>query len=209
MTKERTMDVMATDGTRDVTRPVQVRTRRSKKRLVFQPPRQMPRSVRSLWESASPEERAGAHARCVAVLSMWLGHQSRAQVARELELPPLRVWQLSQAALAGMLAGLLKQPRGRGREPGEPPSGEEDVRLLRKRVSELEQENRTLRDLVEILRNLPAAREQPKRPRTARKTKTSPKTAARRTSGGGKAVLGGDEGAGGTAAGEPDGPRPG
>ncbi len=134
------------------------RTRRGKKRLVFQPPRNAPSSVRGLWETASPEERSRAHTTCVAILAMWLGRKSRHQVASELSLPPLRVWQLSQSALSGMLAGLLKQPRGRGQGATMEPS-EEDPRALKKRIAELAAENSSLRDLLEVLKNLPSARE--------------------------------------------------
>lgn len=141
------------------------RTRRGRKRLVFQPPRQMPSSVRALWEWASPEEKARAHSSCVAILSMWLGRKSRHAVAQELALPPLRVWQLSQSALSGMLAGLLKQPRGRSKGNLYMQSDQEDPQALKKRVAELEAENRSLRDLVEVLRNLPSAREPAQPPR--------------------------------------------
>ena len=141
------------------------RTRRSKKRLVFQPPRLVPSSVRSLWETAGAEEKQRAHQTCVAILAMWLGRKTRTQVAEELALPPLRVWQLSQAAVAGMLAGLLKQPRGRGKKPTNTQSaGEENPRVLKKRISELEAENRALQDLLEILKNLPAATQPPLEP---------------------------------------------
>jgi hypothetical protein len=168
-----------------------VRTRRGKKRLVFQPPRQVPSSVRLLWESAAPEERTRAHATCVAILSMWLGRKTRQQVAQELELPPLRVWQLSQAGLSGMLAGLLKQPRGRGKGLSME-SNDEDPRVLKKRISELEAENRSLRDLVEVLKTLPSAREQPaSRPRKKPETKTHARKAE---------VQRGVEGPGGTPA---------
>ena len=159
---EATMQTMQTTTTTIEPRP---RTRRGKKRLVFQPPRQMQRSVRVLWETATPEEKARAHRSCVAILSMWLGRKTRAMVAQELELPPLRVWQLSQAALAGMLAGLLKQPRGRGKGLISMQSDQEDPRALKRRIAELEAENRSLRDLVEVLRNLPSAREPAQPPR--------------------------------------------
>lgn len=87
------------------------------------------------------------------------------QVAKELELPPLRVWQLSQAAVSGMLAGLLKQPRGRGKSQTTMQSaGEEDPRALKKRISELEAENRALKDLLEVLKNLPTVVERPAQP---------------------------------------------
>lgn len=156
------------------------RTRRSRKRLVFQPPRNVPRSVRSLWDEASAEERTRAHETCVSILSMWLGQKSRTEVAAELALPPLRVWQLSQAAVSGMLAGLLKQPRVRGR----PMEASEDERKLKERLAELEEENRSLRALVEVLRNLPPAREPrleraSSKPKSEAKAKPAPKARAK------------------------------
>lgn len=172
------------------------RTRRGRKRLVFQPPRQMPPPVRALWEWASPEEKARAHSSCVAILSLWLGRKSRTQVAQELELPPLRVWQMSQSALAGMLAGLLKQPRGGKKGPSEP--SEEDPRLLRKRIEKLEQENETLRTLVEVLKTLPYSRETPApRPRAKKEKPQESKRGRKRQP---SEVRHGDEAAGGTAA---------
>ena len=172
------------------------RTRRGKKRLVFQPPRQMPAPVRVLWETANPEEKARAHRSCVAILSMWLGKKTRAAVAEDLELPPLRVWQLSQSALSGMLAGLLKQPRGRSKGPIEP--NEEDPRLLKKRIEQLEQENETLRTLVEVLKTLPSAREAPaSRPADKKKKPQEKKSVRKRQP---TEVRRRDEAAGGTAA---------
>lgn len=158
------------------------RTRRSRKRLVFQPPRNVPRSVRSLWDEASAEERTRAHETCVSILSMWLGQKSRTEVATELALPPLRVWQLSQAAVSGMLAGLLKQPRVRVR--GRPMEASEDERVLKERLAELEEENRSLRALVEVLRNLPPAREPrleraSSKPKSEAKAKPAPKARAK------------------------------
>lgn len=158
------------------------RTRRSRKRLVFQPPRNVPRPVRGLWEEASSEERSRAHETCVSILSMWLGQKTRAEVAAELALPPLRVWQLSQAAVSGMLAGLLKQPRVRQR--GRPMEASEDERALRERLAELEEENRSLRALVEVLRNLPPAREPrleraSSKPKSEAKAKPAPKARAK------------------------------
>ena len=176
------------------------RTRRGKKRLVFQPPRQVPSSVRGLWEGAAQEERTKAHSTCVAILSMWLGRKSRAQVASELSLPSLRVWQLSQAALAGMLAGLLKQPRGRGKGPTTMQSGEEDPRALKKRISELEAENRALKELLEILKNLPAVMERPAH--SSPKKEVAGKHRGKRT-----AVQRGREAGGGKAP-EPEGEAP-
>ncbi len=166
------------------------RTRRGRKRLVFQPPRQVARSVRSLWEGASEEERVKAHATSVEILSMWLGRKSRHQVAEALSLPPLRVWQLSQQALSGMLAGLLKQPRGRS-QGATMESSEEDPRVLRKRIAELLAENRALKELLDVLKDLPSARAPAPRPRTEK-----PKEDRR----GRKEVRRGSEDAGGTDA---------
>lgn len=174
-------EAIATTELTSFPRPVS-RTRRSRKRLVFQPPRNVPRSVRSLWDEASAEERSRAHETCVSILSMWLGQKTRTEVAAELSLPPLRVWQLSQAAVSGMLAGLLKQPRVRPR--GRPMEASEDERALRERLAELEEENRSLRALVEVLRNLPPAREPrleraSSRPKSDAKPKAKPAPKAR------------------------------
>lgn len=171
------------------------RTRRGKKRLVFQPPRNSPSSVRGLWETASPEERSRAHTTCVAILAMWLGRKSRHQVASELSLPPLRVWQLSQAAVSGMLAGLLKQPRGHKKGLNMEPS-EEDPRVLKAKIAELEEENESLRQLVEVLKSLPAAREQ-----LARRPQPKPEAKPRAKSKGKTEVQRGPENRGGTPAG--------
>ena len=175
------------------------RTRRGKKRLVFQPPRNAPSSVRGLWETASPEERSRAHTTCVSILAMWLGRKSRQQVASELELPPLRVWQLSQAAVSGMLAGLLKQPRGHRKGLNMEPS-EEDPRVLKAKIAELEEENESLRQLVEVLKSLPAAREQ-LRERLARRPQPKPEAKPRGKSKAKTEVLRGPEGRSGTPAG--------
>jgi hypothetical protein len=73
-----------------------------------------------------------------------------------LELPALRVWQLSQSALSGMLAGLLKQPRRRPRGGAMmKPDPESDPVVLRKRILQLEKELVVARKLTEILRDLP------------------------------------------------------
>ncbi len=173
------------------------RTRRGKKRLVFQPPRNGPRPVRALWEAAGPEERTRAHTTCVSILALWLGRKTRAQVAQELSLPPLRVWQLSQAALSGMLAGLLKQPRERGGSPMES-SEADDARALKERIRELEEENDSLRRLLEVIKSLPSvrgeleerARKEKAKPTASGKPKPNPKEIPR---GRKKAVQRGDE----------------
>lgn len=132
------------------------RTRRFKKRLRFQPPKPAI-AVKALWEQASAEEREKAHRTCVLMLEHWLGHKSKSEMAAALGLPPLRVWQLSQSALSGMLAGLLRQPKMRKR--GRPASAEtEELSALRKEVAALRRENESLRMVNEILKDLPLNR---------------------------------------------------
>ena len=48
------------------------RARRGKKRLVFQPPSQMPPGVQDLWNHATAEERERAHRTMVVMLEVWL-----------------------------------------------------------------------------------------------------------------------------------------
>ena len=91
------------------------RKRSGRKRSSFRVPPKPARPVRALWEQATQEEREKAHTTCMAILEYWLGKKSKEEVASGLSVTPLRVWQLSQQALSGMLAGLLKQPRTRGK----------------------------------------------------------------------------------------------
>jgi len=132
------------------------RHRTGKKRLKFAPPQNFPRGVRELWASASVEEQSLAHRACAQILSMWLGKRQREEVARELEIPSLRVWQLSQQALAGMLAGLLHQPKARRatQETTMEPK-EDDPRFLKKRIAELEKQLADQHVLVKLLASLP------------------------------------------------------
>jgi len=150
------------------------RTRRYRKRVkVGLPPRPAP-AVRELWKRASQEERVEAHRKGVLVLSMWLGRKGRSEVARELSLPPLRVWQLSQMALSGMLAGLLKQPRRwRGKEAGSM-NEEESPSRLRKRIAELERENRDLKEVLELITQMPKPEESPSTPKRTAAAGDSP-----------------------------------
>jgi hypothetical protein len=132
------------------------RPRTGKKRLKFSPPERFPRGVRELWQAASPSEQEQAHRTCVQILSMWLGKRDRQSVSSELSIPPLRVWQLSQQALSGMLAGLLRQPRAR-RRPEEMTMEEraDDPRVLKRRIAELERDLGAQRELLQLLSSLP------------------------------------------------------
>lgn len=132
------------------------RTRRSGKRLRFRPPRPaLP--VRGLWEAASEEERAKAHKTAIAILEWWMGRKSKETVASELGLTGLRVWQLSQAGLSGMLAGLLRQPRRRGRAAMRAVLDDrsQDLAALRKENAELKRRLGVAERLIVLLREIP------------------------------------------------------
>lgn len=135
----------------------QQRTRRGRKRTVFNKAPRPAWPVRGLWESAPQAEKERAHKTCMLILEYWLGKKAKSQVATELEVTGLRVWQLSQQALSGMMAGLLTQPRTRvsaevfERRTGETPA------VLKKRIVELEKELARTEDLVRVLRTAPWA----------------------------------------------------
>jgi hypothetical protein len=136
------------------------RTRRYRKRTKFQHVPKMAYPVRSLWDAATPEEREQAHHQCTALLELWLGKATKEEVQERLKLAPLRLWQLSQQALSGMVAGLLRQPKRRVPK-GEVlmPNPESDVKMLRRRNAELEKENQALKSVLALLRELPGNRE--------------------------------------------------
>lgn len=138
--------------------PETKRTRRFRKRTFKRlPPPAL--AVKPLWEQASEEEKRRAHQQCTTILQLWLGRITKDQAMAELELPALRLWQLSQQALSGMIAGLLKQPRTRAKGVTMPVDPENDPRILKKRIAQLERENAMLSTVNEVLRMLPANRE--------------------------------------------------
>lgn len=166
--------------------PRRQRVRTGKKRLRF---KKLPRPaypVRALWDLATPEEKERAHRQCVAILEWWLGKSSRQTIAERLELPSLRVWQLSQQALSGMLAGLLRQPKARPRR-GERllQDPKEDLPALRREIAELKKKLRVSEELNAVLRDLKATA-QPKAtapPASSKHRKPARRAAARRKTG--------------------------
>jgi hypothetical protein len=133
-------------------------------------------AVRPLWEQASEEEKKRAHLQCTTILQLWLGKITKEQAMAALELPPLRLWQLSQQAVSGMIAGLLKQPRTRlkGMPMGSDP--ENDPRVLRKRIAQLEKELACERSVNDLLQRLPWSREASTKEDSGRRPKTKSKT---------------------------------
>jgi hypothetical protein len=85
-----------------------------------------------------------------------LGKASRDEVAKELSLSAVRVWQLSQQAVCGLVVGCLRQPRYRGRPPQR--VSEEGVSELRKKIAFLERELDASKRLIELLRAMPGQR---------------------------------------------------
>ena len=157
------------------------RRRSGKKRLNFGPPQQFPRGVRELWTSATVEDQTSAHRACAQILAMWLGKRQREEVARELVIPPLRVWQLSQQALAGMLAGLLHQPKARRANQEMPMTAkDDDPRVLKKRIAELEKQVADHQDLIRLLSSLPKPKSSEPSEPVSRSPAASSKTGARR-----------------------------
>jgi hypothetical protein len=118
----------------------------------------VPVPIRGLWQAASEEERERAHETGVAILELWLGQTSRKEIAARLGIPPLRIWQLSQQALAGLTAGLLKQPRTPSKAVAEAALEELPARV-RKQLEKQEAELESLRRLVGLLREMPAQRQ--------------------------------------------------
>lgn len=124
-----------------------------------------PYPVRAIWELATETERQEAHQTGVLMLEHWLGRMTRKQLGEKLNQPALRVWQLSQQALAGMVVGLMAQPK---RPPKGTPmnatrqSEKDELKTLRKRVAELEMDNRVLKDLLDVLKDMPSNPAEPK-----------------------------------------------
>jgi len=97
-------------------------------------------------------------------------------------VPLLRVWQLSQQAVSGMLAGLLKQPRRRSRVPLPPDlPASEDPRALKRRIAELERRLRNTEDLVRVLRTAPWVQPERMEKTDARRGRKRPAKKARTT----------------------------
>lgn len=91
------------------------------------------------------------------MLAYWLGKMDKGQAAKELGVSELRIWQLSQQALSGMAAGLLRQPRTR-RVFTLPKDPESDPSALRKKIAALTKELAGATRLIELLKELPAHR---------------------------------------------------
>jgi len=145
--------------------------------------------LKSIWDAASEEERQKARELATELLGLWLGLQSKEELAKRLSVPPIRIWQMGQRAVAGMVVAMLKPPAGRR---GPMPRQEPAVAELRARVATLEKELGISRRLVEILRTMPGsvAPKEPKeesgaaRARVRERGQRSRKASAPRAAGG-------------------------
>ncbi len=145
--------------------------------------RKLPRPVypvRALWDASSPEEKALAHRFSVGIIDWWVGRRTKDETAHRLGVTPLRLWQLSQRALSGMLAGLLHQPRLRGKVTVIPGKPKDEVTSLRKEATELKKRLKAAENVASILQELRSVAEAPaltveKRKATPQKKKAPPK----------------------------------
>jgi hypothetical protein len=135
----------------------QKRRRLGGKRVHFRCLPRPPAPVRPLWTAASEEQKQSAHKACSVMLAYWLGKIGKSEAAKDLCVSELRIWQLSQQALAGMAAGLLKQPRTR-QVSALPKDPESDPAALRKKIAALTKELASASRLIELLKELPAHR---------------------------------------------------
>lgn len=176
----KTEDVLGSEP--DVCAQPARRIHRRRKRTRFAIPERPAIAVRGLWEQASDEERAQAHRYAMAILESWTGRASWGETAKKLGLPPVRAHQLSQQAVSGMLAGLLKQPRTRRKrgEPALPLEPEENPALLRKRIKALETKLARTEDLVRVLQEFPWHRAESAAGRRRKPEKADARRPARR-----------------------------
>jgi hypothetical protein len=125
---------------------------------------------KAIWDQATEEERQRARELATELLGLWLGQQTKEALAKRLQVPPIRVWQMSQRAVAGMVAAMLKPPEGR---VGPMPRLDPQVRELRSRIADLEKELGISQRLVALLRSMPgsAGREIPKEEPDAAQTR--------------------------------------
>lgn len=141
----------------------------------FQLPPKPAIPVKGLWQQATPEQRETAHRMALAIMEYWLGRIRKEDLAKQLGIPQLRIWQLSQQALSGMVAGLLVQPKVRQTGAQVVVNPEDDPKKLRERIAELEHTVMMQDRLIAIIRELPGVKETdlPPQLRGGKKSETS------------------------------------
>jgi hypothetical protein len=89
-------------------------------------------------------------------MNYWTGQITKSAASQELGEKPVRFWQLTDQAVKGMAAGLLWQPRLRGKRVLNAERAE--VLDLKKKISELEKKLWAQQKLIEVLKSLPSGR---------------------------------------------------
>ena len=140
--------------------------RRRKRNQRFAMPLKPALPVNALWEMATPEQRVKAHETSVVIMEYWLGRITKKEVGEKLKMPPLRIWQLSQQAISGMVAGLLIQPKTRAPRGSKNKwidvthkSPENDPQELRKMIVKLERTVAMQDRLISVLREMPGCKD--------------------------------------------------
>ena len=152
----------------------------------MKPPPKFALPVRTIWELATEEQRTRAQQAGIAILEHWTGRISKVEAAKRLNIPPLRIWQLSQQATSGMLAGLLVQPKTRAK--GIPMSPNEDPKALLKKIQKLEEVIRQQEMLIQVLRTMPGCKDvtipmEPEEPSAKNPIPTGARNEGRKNSG--------------------------
>lgn len=145
------METQQEENTNVAPKKIDLRRKPGRKKKKFKVPR-MPIPVRALWETASQEEQQTAHLQAIVIMEYWMGHLSKMEASKKLEVAPLRIWQMAQMALAGMCAGLLKQPKTRNTAMIDK---DNDPTELKKRIQEMEKTIDMQERLISILRSMP------------------------------------------------------
>jgi hypothetical protein len=110
--------------------------------------------VRGLWERATLEDKQRAQEFAKVIMEYWMGRLSRAQAITKVGMRPVRFWQLTQQAIAGMTAGLLTQPRFRkGEFMGK--NEQQEIKKLEAKVKDLELTVATQQKLIEVFKSIP------------------------------------------------------
>ena len=110
--------------------------------------------MRGLWDLATVEEREKAKQTAQAIMEYWMGYLTKRQATEKLNLTPVRFWQLTSQAVAGMTAGLLTQPRYRKADyMGK--SEQQQIKQLRAKVRDLEQMVSSQQKVIEIMKSMP------------------------------------------------------
>src|SRR5690606_21934758 len=145
--------------------PSEKTPRRRRRNQKFKLPKKPALPVKALWEMATPEQREKAHEASVALMEYWLGVITKQELSSRLKTSPLRIWQLSQQAISGMVAGLLIQPKTRAPRGAknmglnQPKDPENDPKILKQRIVELEKKVWAQERLISILREMPGCKD--------------------------------------------------